>query len=282
MAETYCGKTCAECAQKETLNCPGCRVGPGRQTGGPCDLARCVRAKGHETCATCAFKGNCGILRGRDGMPDYWRRKREAEERRLAAIAAKAPVLGKWLWVLFWFVVPSTIVSVLTNQTVAGAVPGLGMVGEILKGALAVAYGGILLKLASQENRYRTAGICAMITGVVTLVLALVSGGESAAWTLLFTIPALVVGLVGEYNEYAANNAVLMGVDEDMAEKWAMLWKWYITANGAMLVSMLALFILPVLAALVMLVAAIGVVIVSIRKLIYLYRTAKIFREYTP
>lgn len=28
MAETYCGKTCAECTQKEILNCPGCKAGP--------------------------------------------------------------------------------------------------------------------------------------------------------------------------------------------------------------------------------------------------------------
>ena len=49
MAETYCGKSCAECTKKEQLNCSGCKAGPGRQFGGDCELAKCVRDKGHET-----------------------------------------------------------------------------------------------------------------------------------------------------------------------------------------------------------------------------------------
>ena len=30
MAETYCGKSCAECSKRDILNCPGCKAGPGR------------------------------------------------------------------------------------------------------------------------------------------------------------------------------------------------------------------------------------------------------------
>ena len=95
MAETYCGKSCEECTKKEQLNCSGCKTGPGRQFGGDCELAKCVRDKGHETCDTCGFKGNCGTLRIRDSMPDYRIRKIEAGEQRKAAIAKRAPVLGK-------------------------------------------------------------------------------------------------------------------------------------------------------------------------------------------
>lgn len=97
MSETYCGKSCVDCTQKESLNCPGCKAGPGRQFGGDCELAKCVRVKGHETCDTCGFKGNCGTLRSRDRMPDYRIRKIEQEEMRKAAIAKRAPILGKWL-----------------------------------------------------------------------------------------------------------------------------------------------------------------------------------------
>ena len=50
MAETYCGKSCEECTKKEQLDCSGCKTGPGRQFGGDCELAKCVRDKGHETC----------------------------------------------------------------------------------------------------------------------------------------------------------------------------------------------------------------------------------------
>jgi hypothetical protein len=48
MAETYCGKTCTSCIQKEALNCPGCKVGPGRQYSGECALAKCCRNKKHQ------------------------------------------------------------------------------------------------------------------------------------------------------------------------------------------------------------------------------------------
>ena len=101
MAETYCGKNCSECSKKEQLNCSGCKAGPGRQFGGDCELAKCIRSKGHESCDTCSFKGNCGTYRNRDSMPDYRIRKIEAEEMRKAAIAKRAPMLGKWLWIIF-------------------------------------------------------------------------------------------------------------------------------------------------------------------------------------
>lgn len=281
MAETYCGKCCKDCAQKETLNCSGCKTGPGRQFGGDCELAKCIRSKGHESCDTCGFKGNCGTLRSRDSMPDYRRRKIEAEEQRKAAIAKRAPVLGKWLWIVFWLIIPSTIASFMTHETIVEYLPGLYLPGQILSAVCSLTYGLILVKLASEEDRYKTAGICALVCGVVSAVVAIISGtGETATWTLIFTLPAAVVSFVGEYNEYMAHSIVLSGVDNELSEKWEKLWKWYICMFGAMIGSILVMLIIPILGALVILAAAIGTIVVSIMKLVYLYRTAKIFREY--
>ena len=281
MAETYCGKSCAECAQKEQLKCVGCKTGPGRQLGGDCELAKCVRDKGHETCDTCGFKGNCGTLRSRDRMPDYRIRKIEAEEMRKAAISKRAPILGKWLWIIFWLIIPSTIGSIMANGTTAKILPGLFLPGQIINAVCSLTYGAILLKLGSEEDRYRTAGICALIAGAVSAVVALISGsGEEAAWTLLFTLPAAVVGIVGEYNEYMGHSAVLTGVDNELSEKWEVLWKWYIGLFLGMFGCILVMLIIPILGAIALIGAAIGTVVVSILKLVYLYRTAKSFREY--
>ena len=281
MSETYCGKSCSECTKKEQLNCSGCKTGPGRQFGGDCELAKCIRSKGHETCDTCGFKDNCGTLRSRDNMPDYRIRKVEAEEMRKAAIAKRAPVLGKWLWIIFWLIIPSTIGSLMSNESTAKILPGLFMPGQIINAVCSLAYGAILLKLGSEEDRYRTAGICALITGGVSAVVAIITGSaEEATWTLLFTLPAAVVAMVGEYNEYMAHSAVLSGVDNELSEKWEVLWKWYIGLFGVMIGSILVMLIIPILGALAILVAAIGTIVVSILKLVYLYRTAKIFREY--
>ena len=281
MAETYCGKSCEECTKKEQLNCSGCKTGPGRQFGGDCELAKCVRDKGHETCETCGFKGNCGTLRSRDNMPDYRRRKIEAEEVRKAAIAKRAPILGKWLWIIFWLIIPGTIGSLMANESTAKILPGLYMPGQIINAICSLTYGAILLKLGSEEDRYRTAGICALIAGGVSAVVAMITGtGEEADWTLLFTLPAAVVAMVGEYNEYMGHSAVLSRVDNELSEKWEVLWKWYIGLFLGMFGCIIVMLIIPVLGALAILGCAIGTVVVSILKLVYLYRTAKIFREY--
>ena len=282
MAETYCGKSCDECTKKEQLNCSGCKTGPGRQFGGDCELAKCVRDKGHETCETCGFKGNCGTLRSRESMPDYRIRKMESEKMRKAAIAKRAPVLGKWLWIIFWLIIPSTIGSIMSNENTAKILPGLFMPGQIINAICSLTYGAILLKLGSEEDRYRTAGICALIAGASSALAAIINGGsDGATWILIFTIPAAIVAIVGEYNEYMAHSAVLSGVDNELSEKWEVLWKWYIGLFLGMLGCIIVMLILPILGAIAILGCAIGTVVVSILKLVYLYRTAKIFREYS-
>ena len=281
MAETYCGKSCEECTKKEQLNCSGCKHGPGRQFCGDCELAKCVRDKGHETCETCGFKGNCGTLRSRESMPDYRIRKIEAEAMRKAAIAKRAPVLGRWLWIIFWLIIPSTIGSIMAHETTAKILPGLVMPGQIINAICSLTYGAILLKLGSEEDRYRTAGICALIAGGVSAVVAIITvAAEEATWTLLFTLPAAVVAMVGEYNEYMAHSAVLSGVDNELSEKWEVLWKWYIGLVLGMFGCIIVMLIIPILGAIAILGCAIGTVVVGILKLVYLYRTAKIFREY--
>ena len=278
MAETYCGKACAECAQREQMNCPGCKTGPGRELGGDCNLAKCVRNKGHETCGTCCFRDTCGTLRGRDGIPDQRRRRAEAEQAKMEAIARRAPFLGKWLWLLFWLVVPSSIGAVL-NLT--ESLQWLYLPGQIIGLACTVGYGLILLKLGGEEDSYRIAAICVLAAGAVNVLVDLFTGsGETPPWTLLLILPAAVVGLVGTYNEFMAHAAVLRGVDDELSGKWEILWKWHIGLYVAIFGCILALFLFPVLALVALVAVAIGLIVVAVLQLVYLYRTAKIFREY--
>lgn len=281
MAETYCGKSCAQCVHKEAMNCPGCKPGPGRQFGGDCELAKCARIKGHETCSTCGLRGNCGQLRSCHHFPEYRRRKLEEDALRKAALARRVPVLGKWLWILFWLVIPSSIAGLISNETLGQSFPGLYMVGQILGILCSVAYGLILLKLGSEEDRYRTAGIFALISGGLSAVLMALPGvTQSQGWVLLLAIPVAIVELVSEYHEYNAHSAVVTELDGQLSEKWETLWKWfiglYLGLFGCVFVTLLA----PVLGALSLIGALIGILVVSILKLVYLYRTAKLFREY--
>ena len=275
MSETYCGKSCAECAKKETLNCPGCKAGPGRPFGGDCKLAHCARDKGHETCDTCALMGGCVNFKRRDEMPDYRIRRISEDEKKKADLARKAPFLGKWLWIIFWLIIPSAIGGLMTQEFIVKLMPGLAVPGQIIKAVCTLIYGAILLKVSTEEHRYQTAGICALVAGAVSVVMVF-----GPNWTGIFTLPAAVVAVVGEYQEYMAHSAVLYGVDSVLAWKWESLWKWYIGLYLGMFGCIFVMLITPVLGALALIGCAIGTLVVSILKLIYLYRTAVIFREY--
>ena len=284
MAETYCGKTCAECAQKEILACPGCKLGPGAQLRGDCNIALCCRNKGHQECATCGYSEHCNTLRGKYNAPEYRLNAIAAEKERMDAIVKRAPTLAKWLWVLFWMIIPGSIASLLSNDTVSGSSSALLLSGQILNIICNLVYGAILFRLGAEEDRYRTAGICALICAAVSGLLIWISqilatNPNAAASALLLAIPSVVVSFVAKYNEFTAHSIVLTGLDNDLSEKWTKLWKWYLGTYCAIFLGILLLLIVPLLGLLAVLASAIGILVVSILQLVYLYKTAKAFRE---
>ena len=281
MAETYCGKNCMECEKKEALNCPGCMAGPGAQHGGDCEIAKCCRSKGHEQCATCGFVQSCAPLRNAHRLPEYRLKQIEDEAFVRESITRRAPILGKWLWILFWLVIPSTVASLLTNETLMSLIPNLYVPGLLLSAACSAAYGVILLILTAEEERYKTAGICVLIHAAAELLVALLSpGGEAPMWTLAISIPAAIVQFVGMYHEYSAHCTVLTGVDNMLSDKWMKLWKWTIGSFCALFGCLILAFIAPLLAILVIVVSAIALIVVSFLRLVYLYQTADAFRSW--
>lgn len=281
MANAYCGKNCDSCIQKERLECQGCRLGPGRSWYDGCEIAACCRDKGHDTCDTCTNNRYCGKRSRRDGMVEHRERKLAAEAERKAELARRAPFLGRWLWVLFWMVIPGTVASLLSIDAMAGWAPGVYRFGEYLSVACSLAYGLILLILASRHDVYRIAGILRLVTAAVSLVLVLAAGKNTGTgWTLLISLPGGVVGLVATYQEYMAHAAVLDSLDRTLAEKWRMLWKWYIGVFIATFGSVVVMLIFQLLGLLVLLAALIGMVVVSVLELVYLYQSAKEFRYY--
>ncbi len=281
MAENYCGKSCTECTKKELLTCPGCFAGPGRQNSGTCEIAKCCRDKGHESCDTCGYNTTCRSLKRRENMPDIRLRELEIERKKKERLAKDAPVLGKWLWLLFWLVVPSAVVALLTTDTVAGQYPNLYFIGQILSAVLSAAYGFILLQLTQQDFQYKTAGILCLITAAANAVISVISGvGEIPDWTLVISLPTAVISLVGEYNEFMAHSGVLRNINIELSEKWEQLWKWNIKCYAALIASIVAMLVLPLIGLLLLIAGGIGVIVVSVMKLVYVYRTAKLFREY--
>lgn len=286
MSETYCGKTCIDCAYGEQLNCPGCNCGQYSPVSAQCPIATCCRSKGHQCCETCGFSPNCITLPQKERIPHQILEKQamllkqhEAKEQARKRALQSAAFLGKWLWPLFWLVVPGTLGGLLSAEELGGGQPVLYAIGTALTLLTSLAYGWLLLKLEPESDRYRIAGICVLIAAGINLLTELFFDGEVLGWALLITLPAGIVGLVGEYQEYMAHADVLEGVHDAQSEQWRKLWKYYLYTFAGLFGSIVVTLISPILGLLVLLVSLIAIIVVQILKLVYLYRTAKFFRE---
>ena len=213
--EGICGRMCDACTWKEQLDCPGCQDGPGRRFSGGCPIADCCREKGHTACVTCTFSTGCA-LRRRD-MPQNRLWAVEAERERRARLDRNAPVLAKWLWLLFWLVTPSVFSNILTMDTVAGAFPTAGVVGNVLAFLISLAYGVLLWQLREAAGRYRTAALCYLAGGIISGVLLLPAIPEGNWLWWLLSLPVMVLELCAAYQEFYAHAEVLEELDPELA-----------------------------------------------------------------
>ena len=282
MEETYCGKTCAECGRRDELNCPGCKTGPGKPYDGDCILAKCTRGKGHETCATCIYSSTCGTLMGKNSIPDQRIRKIEAEKQRKATLVKRAEVMGKWLWIMFWLMIGANIPALLSNDYFAQHLPGLYLAGAICGLLFNLACCLILLKLGREYDGYRVAGILFLVGSAISALRGIINWmNPDAVGLVLLSLPAAVANIAATYQEYIAHSAVLVGVDDVLSEKWGALWRWYIRCYLGMFGCIILMGFAPLLGVVLVFAAIIALLVMAIMEMVYLYRTAKIFREYT-
>ena len=197
--------------------------------------------------------------------------------------AEKAPFLGKWLWILFWLVIPQSLASLLTSDLFAGQ-PVLGSLGQIMQLIYLLGCGLVLLKLSSQIARYRTAGIYFLVGGMINAAFSIIpvpaAGSALAVFLSLISLVSGVFLLVGEYQEYMGHSELLWDVDVELSDKWRKLWKWYIGCFLVLLASIVVILLSLILGLLVTLAATIVLLVIMIVKLVYLYRTAMIFRNW--
>ena len=194
----------------------------------------------------------------------------------------EAHFLGKWLMILFWLVVPSTIAGILGNEKIVSDY-GLWLTGNIIGIICSLVYGLILMKLSSAEESYKTAGICLLVGAAGTFlgfILGLTMNQAATALLVMIGLVNLVVGLYGTYAEFEAHSEVLKGLDDELSEKWLKLWKWYLWSLIGLISCILLIFISLILGCILCICAVIGIIIVSILKLVYLYQTSAFFTEY--
>ena len=211
------------------------------------------------------------------------RRLRELEERqqRQDWLDRNAPVLAKWLWLLFWLVIPRTLAETLTPDVVASAFPAAGTVGEVLGALASLAYGVFLWQLRTVDGRYRTAALCSLAGSAGSAVILFAVPEESGLWWLM-SLAIIGVGLWATYQEYYAHADVLEGLDDALSGKWRRLWRWEAGSMLALFGCLLLVLLSAILALLILLAASIGLIVAAVLQLVYLYRTAKLFRRHCP
>ena len=93
-------------------------------------------------------------------------------------------------------------------------------------------------------------------------------------------IVTIVVDMLGEYYEFMGHTDVLCDVDTVLSDKWFNLWKWYLGTFLCIISGTVLAVILPLIGLLVVLAATVGTLVVSVLKIVYLYKTAKAFRTF--
>ena len=272
----YCGKECDACNKREELNCPGCYKGPGKPVTGDCAIARCCRERKISACAHCTSAGYCGMLKTGKDVEERLRQKEEQEARR-QFLAEHSSVMGKWVGVLCWLVVPGLVHTVLKN--LLPNAQGAAQVLEWIDLICTAVYGIILLYLGHKNTLYRRAGILALVSMVLPLLsVGLVLAGVEGMLLLFPIIGATVMIAVAEVSELGAHAAAVEPVDATLSAKWEKLRKWTLICYvGAAVSPLLAL--VPLLGILAVLAVIVGLVVVSIQKICYLFATAERFKK---
>ncbi len=277
---SFCGNTCEDCSWRNELRCAGCDAGTGRFSGS-CAIADCCREKGHSACGTCTRQSVCGLYKSARQMPETRQAQMKARQARQQWLQEQSPVLGRWLGMLFWTAIVSQIAGVMTNENLVERIPGLRLPGLLFAFACGMAYALILWRLRGIEARYGKAALVGAVSEVLSVSALLIAQDRSSGLVLAITALTLAGSVYGCYQEFLAHGEVLTGLDDTLAENWRKLWKWGIGLSLGALGCIFLVLLSAVLGVLATLAVAIGLVIAGILRLVYLWRTAKRFQNFS-
>lgn len=275
MAQTYCGNSCESCTKKEKLQCPGCRVGPGRRYGAECAIAKCSITKGLHCCEDCQTANNCFTLKNRSGAADTRQRTQDKEDRTIRRRYDASSLLDRWLMISFWLTIVSLSVNVILTLT--GLTTSVETLADISGIVFSFLQALILLRLTSASYCFKLSGILGLVNVGISVIQIFI---DHKLLLLAVVLGALIVSFVSEYQQFLGYMEVTEEFESDLSEKWSKLWSVHFVCLCAVGVGAILTIIGLSLAALVVLLGTIGSVVTSILKIVYLYRSAVFFREY--
>ena len=127
---------------------------------------------------------------------------------------------------------------------------------------------------------YRNSAICCFITAVISVAVIPISDDTESFIAIPVVIVSVVINMIGEYYEFIGHTDVLRDVDRALSDKWFKLWKWYIGTFLGMIAGTVLAVIIPLIGMIVVLASTIGTLVVSIVKIVYVYKMSKAFQNY--
>ncbi len=285
-----CGRDCGNCGFREEYGCKGCLETEGRPVWGECGVVSCCHGRGLQNCGECPSSAGCAALEDICPRRDRWpqeeaeRRRREAEREavRREKMARQAPVLAKWLVVVFWAGIANMGLNLLGKLK-------LGVGADLVLNLLSIAASVVVLvaywKFSKLSERFRMVWIWELVSIVMlvaAVLLMLVSMNNMYSLlsiTVVLMIGALILSAVIIYQFCQGMWEVLDGEDQHLADNWLLLRKWTLGSLAAFAGCVLLIFILSVFGALLMVGAALVLAGCSIAELVLTWKSARFFRE---
>ena len=278
--EGICGRMCDACTWKERLDCPGCQDGPGRRFSGGCPIADCAGRRAYGMCDLHLFYRLCPAAKRYAPEPAVGRGGRAGAP---GAAGPECPCAGQVAVALFWLVTPSVFSNILTMDTVAGAFPTAGVVGNVLAFLISLAYGVLFVAAAGGGRpvphggpvlfgwRHHQRCLCRFRQFRRGTGCGGCSPCRSWCWSSVPHIRSFMP---------------MQRFWRSLTRSWRGSGGRFGNGGSASLLGLFGCIFLALISAILGLLAiladAIGLLVVGIVKLVYLYRTAKRFREYQP
>ena len=270
MAESYCMKSCTECARE---GCPGCRAGAFE---GRCEIVKCCRDTMHESCETCTNRSFCGKWRGRNNMPSnalYAKSREEvqAEKSRVAAVA-----LAKWVKVIFWAMIAmqvGNLAGLLENWF-----PAVRWVNLAVTFVMSLVVCWAYYSLREADWGFGSVAGLQLAGLVITLLCGLFPNERPLAFILM--IPNFVLGIIMVKRKCETFRDVVGNLNADLSEKWDKQWSLYLISMGLLVAGLVVAFLFPLLGVLVVIGGLVLLMVVFIREYVCLWQTAEVCEEY--
>ena len=314
MGNSYCGKDCDDCLDKEEVGCPGCKNGPGKAPGMLCEIARCCNGRLDEECTACASGASCELLAEREAMMQKWNGNRGRETSGVSVTAGtigtasssyeeqrsgrpsdrhNAPLLRTSLLAIFWLFLLAGTGNVLSNENLFGSIPAIIVLGTLINLGASIAQAVLMIRLGQEEHAYKVAGVCMLVAAGLMFVAefvtagflavmkfsSLATGGVGVVFGILLLLAAVVLEIIGGYQFLVANARVVEQRDGALSDRWYTMSKLYFAVLAGIIVVPILMFLLKLFGIILALLYVVGVLAFGVCEYVFLYQTANRFRE---